>query len=210
MEICQECGKHCPQDDLQCRRGRRYFEGGNEMKEHNKHRHHKDFNELTIDEKLAVLLRRTGRHVGHRGRGKASQDQILMLLARNETMNQKELQKILDIQPGSLSEVLKKLEVGELIVKTADEEDKRSMNVALADKGKEAVAELRANKEEKISKMFAALDEEEKETLVTLLAKLMESYKGDEEKCGHGHGRHGHGRKGHGHDDHSHKHNHES
>lgn len=169
------------------------------MKKNNKHRHHKDFNELTIDEKLVVLLRRTGRHVGHRGRGRASQDQILMLLARNETMTQKELQEILDIQPGSLSEVLKKLEVGELIVKTADEEDKRSMNVSLTIKGKEAVAELRANKEEKISKMFAALDEEEKKTLVTLLAKLMKSYKDEEKGCGRGHGRHGYGRKAHKH-----------
>lgn len=88
-------------------------------------------------------------------------------------MNQKELQEILQIQPGSMSELLAKLEEKELILRRKDDEDKRRSILTLTEAGKTAAMEQQG--EEK--PLFGALDESEQEELKRLLGKLLDSWK---------------------------------
>lgn len=88
-------------------------------------------------------------------------------------MTQKELQEILQIQPGSMSELLAKLEEKGLILRRKDDEDKRRSILTLTEAGQTAAKEQQG--EEK--PLFGALDETEQEELKNLLGKLLDSWK---------------------------------
>lgn len=88
-------------------------------------------------------------------------------------MTQKELQEVLQIQPGSMSEILAKLEEKGLIVRNKDDEDKRRSVLTLTEAGRESVKEIQENEKP----LFGALDENEQEELKKLLGKLLESWK---------------------------------
>lgn len=88
-------------------------------------------------------------------------------------MTQKELQEILQIQPGSMSELLAKLEEKGLILRRKDEEDKRRSILTLTEAGQTVAKEQQ--REEK--PLFEALDETEQEELKNLLGKLLDSWK---------------------------------
>jgi DNA-binding MarR family transcriptional regulator len=87
-------------------------------------------------------------------------------------MTQRELQDLLQIQPGSLSEVLTKLETKGMIVRSRDEEDRRRSILTLTETGRKAAEQ----KEERAS-LFAALSLQEQEELQQLLGKLLDSWK---------------------------------
>lgn len=88
-------------------------------------------------------------------------------------MTQKELQDMLQIQPGSMSELLAKLEEKDLLLRRKDDEDKRRSILALTDAGREAAKERQGEKKP----LFDALDEAEQEELKRLLGKLLDSWK---------------------------------
>ena len=97
---------------------------------------------------------------------------VLKLLSLADgTMTQGELMHLLEIQPGSLSELLKKMEAQELLTRVRDEEDHRKVVITLTEKGKEAVNEPHVRRDP-----YAALSEDEKDTLKALLKKLAESW----------------------------------
>ena len=144
-EVCTQCPNHCPITALRCPRGRRAMLG--EM-------------EYGAPE---------GRH--HHG----GQGSILTILSEKESMSQKELQDILRIQPGSLSEILTKLEQKGMITREKDEEDKRKSVISLTEAGKAAVHEQTPRMDEK--EMFDVLSEEEQTELKRLLKKLISFWK---------------------------------
>ncbi len=88
------------------------------------------------------------------------------------SLSQRELTELMGVQPGSLSELLGKMETRGLISRLRSEEDHRRVTVSLTEAGKTKAAE-RGPRD-----LFAALDEDEKEQLKGLLTKLITSWEG--------------------------------
>jgi DNA-binding MarR family transcriptional regulator len=123
---------------------------------------------------LAVLMRRH-EMAGRRGRSfsggiRAGQGRVLNILSLQSPLGQKDLAYMLGVRPQSLSELLSKLEAGDLVERTRDESDRRSFLVSITDKGREAVEEISAPAE---SEPFDALDEEEQKTFSALLERII-------------------------------------
>lgn len=224
--ICPCCPRGCDLSNPRCGRGEEYLrtgvipEKGNHNHHHEEHQH-SNYEEMSTDEKLFALLNRLGRAGYGASNGKSSQNRILQILSKSGRMTQRELTAQLGIQPGSASEIIKKLESAGLITRQSNSEDRRTVDIALTDAGK-AQAEA-GNARHADHAPFDVLSNEEKQQLLTLLEKLGHHWHGHsrgegrgkhkhhgEEGCryGQGHGcRHGndskhcHGHKhGHGHE----------
>ena len=132
-KVCNQCPNHCPITDLKCSEGRmalkRESQGRTEYTEkegrrgprghhgergHHKGRmhggHHGGGRPCMDEDTLPGLMQACGHQIYHRGRRGGGQEGILSILAEKEQMSQKDLQEILQIQPGSMSEILMKLE----------------------------------------------------------------------------------------------------
>lgn len=109
--------------------------------------------------------------------GKASQSRILIILQEQQIMTQRDLTEYLGIQPGSVSEILTKLERAGLISRRPSERDHRTMEVSLTDEGERQAQEAILRRRERHKQMFACLTEEEQKTLFLLLAKLTGEWK---------------------------------
>ena len=142
---------------------------------HGEGREHGSRHEFTDDGSLASLLHQcmhTLRHGDGRGMG---QGRILRILSQVEEMNQRELQEQLGVQPGSLSEILGKLEGKGLIQRSRDEQDKRKATVRLSDERRKALSDAAEKPERKDP--FAVLTDDEQATLRALLTKVLEAAK---------------------------------
>ena len=107
-----------------------------------------------------------------------SQDQMLrMLAAQGEPIDQRALQEAMRIRPASVSELLSKLEEKGWIQRERDMEDRRRAKVSLTEAGAEKAAEAANDETKPENDLFAALTEEEQQTLHDLLLKLLESWK---------------------------------
>lgn len=104
--------------------------------------------------------------------GKGSQKQILILLNGADHITQRQLTKRLGIQPGSVSEVLLKLESAGLILRTPSEIDRRTMDITLTEQGKAAAQEAAALRKQRHEEMFSCLTGPEKTQLLKLLEKI--------------------------------------
>lgn len=195
---CPCCENHCSCDALQCGKGRRYFNNDAQQTTTDQHdhkhshggkgrHHHHGEEDMDKDEQLRMLLRRCGHVLWLQNGGKESQKRILSILARHDVMTQKELQEELDIKLGSLSEILGKIEKDALIERTANEQDRRNINVKLTETEKQAVQEHREEKQKETKEMFACLSEEEKDQLFTSLHKLVHSWKSEGKHNHHKH-----------------------
>ena len=182
-EKCPICGKGCDVNELKCCSGKKFIrllnngeiteEKVKELKEQSKKR--EEFKKLPQEERLMLMIGKCGtilnnKHCGHHGRGR-----ILRVLLEKGTMTQSELQNIIDIRSGSLSEILSKIEEKELIIREKDENDKRKVNISITEKGKESIL----------------LNEEEQQQLEVILSKLLKSWRGN---IAHGEHMKSHGR----------------
>lgn len=118
--------------------------------------------------------------INHRMRmlyeGKASQSRILIILQEQKVMTQKHLTEVLGIQPGSVSEILSKLEKADLISRTQSEKDHRTMEISLTENGKKLADEAITQRQKRHEQMFLCLTEDEQETLLLLLEKLAQDW----------------------------------
>lgn len=96
------------------------------------------------------------------------------MLAKQGQLNQKELQETLGIQPGSISELISKLESKGLVRREKDVQDKRKAILVITEAGKAAADALTVDADE--ASLYAALTEEEQATLKDLLKKLADSW----------------------------------
>lgn len=171
-------GGHCDLEEAHCGQGKEYVSTG-VIKERardqytvKKERYSVDYHTLDVDKRLILNLRDLGHMIRILFEGKGSQKRILIILREAGSMTQRELTERLGIQPGSVSEVIGKLEHAGLIVRTPSSVDRRTVDLQLSEAGMvqaEIAAEQRRLRHQE---MFSCLSEEEKETLVALAEKL--------------------------------------
>lgn len=125
-----------------------------------------------MNEKLIINLRDISHMMRMQYEGKASQKRILIILNESGSLTQKELTERLDIQPGSASEILSKLENSGLITRTQNETDRRTTDIRLTDAGTELALEAAMQRKNRHEEMFSCLTSEEKMTLLSLLEKI--------------------------------------
>ncbi len=152
------------------------------------HCHHKGYyDKLDTENKIIMNLRGLGHTIRFSAEGKGSQGRILLMLMKFGNMTQKELVNRMEIQPGSASEVLIKLENAGLIVRTENGDDRRVVDVSLTEEGRVKAQEAAERRKVLRSEMLAALSQEEKDTLLGLLEKLNAEWR---VKYGKGHEHH--------------------
>lgn len=124
------------------------------------------------NKELIINLRDLGHMIRFLFEGKGSQKRILIILYETGGMTQRELTERLGIQPGSVSEVIGKLQNAGLIQRSLSRTDHRTTDIQLTETGwiqaKEAARQRRLRHQE----MFSCLTEEEKNTLLEISEKL--------------------------------------
>lgn len=118
-------------------------------------------------------LRACGHFLYYRMGGRAGRQRILIVLSRYEEILQKDLQDLLQIQSGSLSEVIIRLEAEGLLEKGKSKTDGRQLSLRLTAKGRQEAEEMKRKYEAQISKMMACFTEEELLTLNDLLGTML-------------------------------------
>ena len=108
----------------------------------------------------------------HRG-GRSGRAPILCLLEKNGgTLSQQELGLFFELKPGSLSEILSKMEAAGLISRTRDHQDRRQLKVTLTEAGAAAARMETEIRQRFRSSAFSNLTPEEQETLAGLLDRV--------------------------------------
>ena len=124
-------------------------------------------------EDLAGKLEYCARELAHFVGRHHGQRKILCLLREQSPINQKELQDMLGIQSGSMSEIAAKLEGRGLIGRDRDQMDKRKITLSITPAGLEWLAQRDDEEiEQRRTEFFQGLTQEERDTLESLLDKL--------------------------------------
>lgn len=106
-------------------------------------------------------------------RGVSGQPQILCeLYDHGGQLTQRDLGKRFQITPGSLSEVLTRMEHGELICRTRDPEDSRKLIVKLTERGAHAAAEEIKKRDAFGAWCLSCLSDQEQRELRDLLDRV--------------------------------------
>ena len=129
---------------------------------------------LTREERLTMLLRVCGRRLYHSSCAGRTQSRVLRLLAAGD-ISQRELQERLQIQPGSVSELISKLEQKGFLARRRNENDRRKVMLSLTQAGRRA-AEAALNRSD-ITVHFDGLSWEEQGRLLELLERLIDSWR---------------------------------
>ncbi len=126
--------------------------------------------ELEVDV-LTELMCQCMRFFHHHG----GQRRILRLLADRGFIQQSDLQQLLQVQAGSISEILAKMERRGVLERVKDETDRRKTVVRITKAGKE-YAQSFCKEQCRSEDAFAALNAEQKEKLKELLRTLLASW----------------------------------
>ena len=132
----------------------------------------KAYAEMDLDKKLMLNIAILGRRSQNAVDKKGGQNRVLVLLNETGPMSQRDLTHRLGIQPGSASEILRKLEDAFLIERVFDENDRRGKLVRLTEHGKVLADNLSAKDDTNQNDVFSALDAAEKESFLNLLEKV--------------------------------------
>ena len=126
--------------------------------------------------RAAAILKGLG-YCGHymhfHGGGRSGRIPILCMLdRRGGQMSQQELGGCFEIKPGSLSEILSKLEAAGLIERTRDPKDRRQLFISLTERGRAEAQKAHEGRESFRQKAFTALSPEEQEQLIDMLDRI--------------------------------------
>lgn len=146
------------------------------MRDHEHRRrgeHHGSCRHNRMDD-LAGKMARCGKILSHHVGERRGQGQILRILSEEGDLSQRELQELMEIRSGSMSELAAKLESKGLIVRIRDDQDKRKVFLSLTEQGRDRVAhQTEADIRQRRAELFSALSKDEQDTLQLLLDKLL-------------------------------------
>lgn len=112
-----------------------------------------------------------------RPHGRRGYGHILELLSRTEGICQQQIALLAGIRPQSVSEAICALEGRGYVRREAGIEDKRTVLIYLTEAGEAHRAHAALERAQKADRLFAALTEEEKQTLFSLLNKIRNAQK---------------------------------
>ena len=121
--------------------------------------------ELMMEIRYLMRSFRRGKHSELRG-----QRRVLHYLWKQDGISQTDLLALMDVRPSSLSELLNKMEEKGHIERKEAKDDKRVRLIYLSETGRNLAKNM--SKSAKAEKIFGDLNDEEKETLLSLLKKL--------------------------------------
>ena len=84
--------------------------------------------------------------------------------------------KILHLQPGSASEILKKMEKAGLIIRVPNEMNRRASDIVLTRQGRSVSEKLIEQRRGRYREMMACLSEDEKVSLFSMLDRMKEDW----------------------------------
>ena len=115
-----------------------------------------------------------GQYMHFHGGGISGKAPIVCLLAKQPTgeLSQQELGMHFDLKPGSLSEILSKLEMGGLIERNRNPKDRRQLTIRLTEAGWEKARVEQAARIRFRERAFSALTHDEREQLAEMLEKI--------------------------------------
>ncbi len=120
-----------------------------------------------------------GHYLHFHSGGRSGRAAIICLLAKNDgQMSQQELGAFFDLKPGSLSEILAKIENAGLIERTRNPEDRRQLFIRLTQKGTEEAALEQERRLRFRQRAFSCLTTEEQEQLVVMLDTIRSHWEG--------------------------------
>ncbi len=124
------------------------------------------------DIELMMRMRFCGHLLYHRYPMSMSQNRILLILHREGPLKQKDLLERMNIKPGSLSEIISKVEAGGYVVRRKCPGDKRSLELILTDRGIERAEVFEKERSDLAKELFSDLTREEKDELFRILGML--------------------------------------
>ena len=124
------------------------------------------------DVELMRQMRRCNHLLYHKFSLNFSQNRILSLINREGSMTQKALMCKMQIQPGSLSEVLSKVEGAGLVERRRCEDDRRNCEIRLTEEGVKQAEAFERDRQDMAQLLLEPLSPQEKETLMDILTKL--------------------------------------
>jgi DNA-binding MarR family transcriptional regulator len=125
------------------------------------------------------------RHFGPSLSAFRGQGRVLAILNMKKAMSQKELGYLLDMRNQSLGEILGKLETAGYITRSPSVDDKRTAVIRLTALGEsEAGVEKQAQGEDSFDRLFACLEDGEKENLADYLGRLIAAAKAQLSEAG--------------------------
>ena len=143
------------------------------------------YEKAAVNEKLIMNLRDIQCTMRALYEGKGSRRRALIVLGRTGPIAQKDFTDRMELQPGSVSDLLRGLEEHGLIRRCESPDDKRTALIELTEAGQAASEDAAQQRLERHRVMFSDLSETEKNQLNTLLEKLNRSWQekfGDSEK----------------------------
>lgn len=121
-----------------------------------------------------------GHYMHFHGGGVSGKAPIICLLAKQPggEMSQQELGLHFDLKPGSLSEILSKIECAGLIERSRNPKDRRQLTIRLTEAGWEKAHVEQAARLRFREQAFSALTHDEREDLAEMLDKIRETWEG--------------------------------
>ncbi len=132
--------------------------------------------EESPDEQLVNAILDVGRDIRRLFEGKESQSRILVILRLQGVVTQKMLIQILHIQPGSASEILKKMEKAGLIIRLPNEMNRRASDIVLTQQGRSVSEKLIEKRRRRYHEMMTCLSEEEKACLFSMINRMKKDW----------------------------------
>ncbi len=129
-------------------------------------------NDREIAEEIQRLARRLRRFFAYNDDHVTRLDRLRLILLEHEGISLRDLARLLDIRPPSLSEWVTKLTEDGEIVKERDDEDRRSVRISLTDKGRELALSSKEKAEESGGIFAGCLTEEERNKFLEACEKL--------------------------------------
>ena len=129
--------------------------------------------ELEQDLQLVRRLRRCGHLLHHKYNFSNGSQMRMLLRLRGGPMTQKELTDRLRIQPGSISEMLAKVEHAGWVEKRRSQRDRRNFELNLTDAGRVQADRFEKEQAEQANWLLEPLDEAQKQQLLALLDALI-------------------------------------
>ena len=131
---------------------------------------------------LAIIrqFRSVGHFLHYNMGGCSGRKRILTILLHHPQMLQKQLQEILQIQCGSLSEIVAKLESEGLVQRQKCISDARQMTVSLTDEGRESAQALWEEYLLKVQRLMSCFSVQEQQQLNSYLERMLAHWSSNE------------------------------